>query len=148
MSWYSSKLKTSSYSFLAPQLKVYRSNHICIISKCPAFNRTATASSLSGLGYDSVKKFHPVRRIHCIPIFQIKTCQIFSWDEIQDRAECGKYVINLENLVPNARLEAFRAIKFSRLESFRALELYDQNGWLKVHNTLQIALVFSSVELI
>ena len=32
------------------------------------------------------------------------------------------------DVVPVARVEAFRALKFSRLESFRALTTYDQNG--------------------
>ena len=34
----------------------------------------------------------------------------------------------ISHIVPVARLEALRALKFSRLESFRALKLYGQSG--------------------
>ena len=42
------------------------------------------------------------------------------------------------DVVPVARLEAIRALKFSRLESFRALQPYGQNGGFKGPKTLRI----------
>ena len=42
------------------------------------------------------------------------------------------------DVVPVTRLEAFRALKFSRLESFRALNPYSQIGGFYDPKTLQI----------
>ena len=58
------------------------------------------------------------------------------WEAVQDEIEFNS--VQLDHIVPVARLEAFRALQLSRLKSFRAQKSIGQIGGVQGPKTLQI----------
>jgi hypothetical protein len=86
--------------------------------------------------------YYNLARYNCVP--QIKLISQADGGSLESQYWHGSRMVNLErecwpwtpsggwtwlpHIVPIARLEFLRSLKFSRLESFRALQLYGQIG--------------------
>ena len=78
--------------------------------------------------YMTLKPLNQVR-----DLFRMRTCMMKGFkanvkNMYQGEAKCGEGKDSQSDVVPVARLEAFRALKLSRLESIRALKFVGQIG--------------------